>query len=206
MQKIALLCISFLMIFSTCKNETSNNQMVETEIEYTMPDESQQHEGTWLFWPHQYQFGVTYRNRLDATWLTMTQLLASGEKVHIAAYDATEQLRIISLLSTAGVSLSNIDFKIIKTDDGWARDSGPIYVRNKTGQLVIEDWGFNGWGKKYAFGNCNAVPEKIAAAQASRVLDLNSTMILEGGAIEIDGNGTLLATKSSVLNKTGIRE
>lgn len=58
-----------------------------TEILYTMPEESEAHEGTWLQWPHQYQYGVAYRNSLDPTWVSMTKALVTSEKVHIIAYN-----------------------------------------------------------------------------------------------------------------------
>ena len=91
-------------------------------------------------------------------------------------------------------------FKIFATDDVWVRDNGPIYTKDKNGKLVIEDWGFNGWGNKFLFSNCNGIPSKIAAAQSLTSINLNAVMIVEGGAVDIDGNGTLLATKSSILN------
>lgn len=180
----------------------------ETEILYTMPEESEPHEGTWLQWPHQYQYGITYRNSLDATWVAMTKELVSSEKVHIIAYNDTEKNRITGLLNTAGVPLTNVDFKVYKTDDVWVRDNGPIYVKDKNGNLVIQDWGFNGWGQKkddqsglaIGFANCNTIPAKIGADQNSTVIDINAIMINEGGSVEIDGHGTLMACKSSVLN------
>ncbi len=173
----------------------------DTTIAYTMPEESAPHEGTWLQWPHQYQYGQTFRNRLDATWVAMTKALVPNETVHIIAYDPSEQERITALLTHAGVSLTNVDFRIYPTDDVWARDNGPIYVKDKEGKLLIEDWGFNGWGQKADYNNCNAIPAKIAAAQNIPKVDLNTVMINEGGSIEIDGAGVLMACKSSILNK-----
>ncbi len=171
-----------------------------TEILYTMPEESETHEGTWLQWPHEYQYGLSYRNRIDQTWVDMTQALVSSEKVHLIVYDATEQARVTTMLNNAGVSLANVEFKVFQTDDVWTRDNGPIYVRDKSGNLVIEDWGFNGWGSKAEYDKCNAIPAKVGADQSRTVVDLNSTMINEGGSVEIDGHGTLMACKSSILN------
>jgi agmatine deiminase len=186
---------------TTTQNEEVNARETASNILYTMPDESEQHEGTWLQWPHQFQYGNTYRNRLDATWVAMTKALVVGEKVHIVAFNTTEKSRITNLLNKVGVPLTNIEFKIYETDDVWARDNGPIYVRDKNGQLMIEDWGFNGWGEKAEFSLCDAIPTKIATDQNLPKIDLNELMINEGGAIEIDANGTLLATKSAILNK-----
>jgi agmatine deiminase len=185
---------------ASTQNEEVNARETASNILYTMPDESEQHEGTWLQWPHQFQYGNTYRNRLDATWVAMTKALVVGEKVHIVAFNTTEKSRITNLLNKAGVPLTNIEFKIYETDDVWARDNGPIYVRDKNGQLVIEDWGFNGWGEKAEYSLCDAIPMKIATDQNRPKIDLNQVMINEGGAIEMDANGTLLATKSAILN------
>jgi agmatine deiminase len=183
------------------QTEEVNNREAAANILYSMPDEADQHEGTWLQWPHQFQYGNTFRNRLDATWIAMTKALITGEKVYIVAYNSTEKSRIITLLNKAGVSLTNIEFKIYETDDVWVRDNGPIYVRDKNGQLVIEDWGFNGWGEKADYSFCDDIPTKIANDQNRPKIDLNKVMTNEGGAIEMDGNGTLLATKSAILNK-----
>jgi len=196
------------VIFSCQKAENVTEPIIETEVMYVMPEESETHEGTWLQWPHHYQYGIAYRNSLDATWVAMTQALVTSEKVHIIAYNATEKNRIITLLNNAGIALTNVDFKIYKTDDVWVRDTGPIYVRDKKGKLAIEDWGFNGWGNKtdvisgllIQSNNCNVIPTKIAQDQGYALIDLNSEMINEGGSVEIDGNGTLMACKSSILN------
>lgn len=200
--------MSAITLFDSCvKDDNTPNQNPDpnpnptpVEVLYTMPDESSTHEATWLQWPHQYQYGVTYRNRLDATWVDMTRELATSEKVYVICYDETEKTRIINLLSAAGISLNNLDFKIYPTDDVWVRDNGPIYVKDKSGNLIIQDWGFNGWGNKTKFSNCNSIPAKIAIAQLRTVVDLNSTMVNEGGSTELDGNGTLMACKSSIIN------
>ena len=199
-----------LILFSSCTSNESQEivDAQENKILYTMPEESETHEGTWLQWPHHYQYGLEYRNSLDATWVAMTKALVSGENVHIIAYNQTEENRIIGLLNAANISLTNVDFKIYKTDDVWIRDNGPIYVKDKNNNVVIQDWGFNGWGQKrdeysgypIEFNNCDRIPTKIGQDQGLTVVDLNSTMINEGGSVVIDGNGTLMACKSSILN------
>lgn len=203
--KITILLFVVMATFSACDE---GEPVSPIEILYTMPEESEPHEGTWLQWPHHFQYGTAYRNSLDPTWVAMTQALVTSEKVHIIAYNQSEKDRITSLLNTAGVSLANVDFKIYPTDDVWARDNGPIYVRDKSGNLVIQDWGFNGWGEKtddqsgqpIQFANCNTIPSKIGTDQGRTVIDINSIMINEGGSVEIDGHGTLMACKSSILN------
>lgn len=169
---------------------------------YTMPSEELPHEATWLQWPHHYEYGVTYRNRLDPTWVAMTQALVVGEKVRIIAYNAAEQTRITNLLTAAGVPMTNVEFFIFKTNDVWVRDNGPIFVRNSNGNLVVEDWGFNGWGGDCNFNHCNTIPTSVATALGMPLVNLNSVMINEGGAVELDGNGVLMATRSSILSQT----
>lgn len=168
---------------------------------YHFPEESGQHEGTWLQWPHQYQHGKTYKKRVEQTWIDMTKALQANEKVHIIAYDETEKQHIISILKKAKVPLKNIDFKIYKTDDVWVRDNGPIFVKDQNGNILIQDWGFNGWGEKFDFENCNQIPSKIAKDLGVTVIDLNEEMVNEGGSVETDGNGVLMACKSSVISQ-----
>jgi len=208
MNKMILILMTVITTFMACNKIEEQEPTTETEILYTMPEESETHEGTWLQWPHHYQYGMAYRNSLDATWVAMTSVLVSSEKVHIIAYNQTEKDRIIALLNAQNIPLTNTDIKIYKTDDVWVRDNGPIYVRDKTGNLVIQDWGFNGWGNKtddqsgllIQSSNCNTIPSKIAIDQGKTLVDINSIMTNEGGAVEIDGHGTMMATKSSILN------
>jgi agmatine deiminase len=205
MKKLTLLMTLMMATFLACDDEP---ETPITEILYTMPEESEPHEGTWLQWPHHFQYGTAYRNSLDPTWVAMTKALVTSEKVHIIAYNQDEKDRITALLMGANVPLTQVDFKLYPTDDVWVRDNGPIYVREKSGNLVIQDWGFNGWGEKtddnsgeaIQFMNCNAIPAKIGLDAGKTVIDINNIMINEGGSVEIDGHGTLMACKSSILN------
>lgn len=207
MKKIMSICISIIILLLACQ-EIEELNPATTQILYVMPEESDPHEGTWLQWPHQYQYGIAYRNSLDPTWVAMSKELVSSEKVHIIAYNLTEKDRIISLLNAAGVSLTNIDFRLYKTDDVWVRDNGPIFVKDTLGNMVIEDWGFNGWGEKIdelsgypiEYDNCNNIPAQIASNISLPLININDVMIIEGGSVEIDGHGTMMACKSSILN------
>ena len=195
---ILYLVVIAAVVNACTKEEEPTNMM--TEILYTFPEESEPHEGTWLQWPHQYQYGFEFRDDLDPTWIELTRELVTSENVHIIAYDQAEKDRIIGLLMNASVDLTNVDFRIYPNDDFWIRDNGPIYVYDREGNLVIQDWGFNGWGNKTEFENCDKIPTKIGADQNREVIDLNSIMINEGGSVELDGNGSLMACKSSILN------
>lgn len=211
MKKMNTILLTLIITwFCSCEDQTAeiltdtqiDNQddTNTTEILYTFPEESEPHEGTWLQWPHHYQYGIQFRNRMDPTWIALTRELRTSENVHIVAYNETERDRIIGLLNNASVDLTNVDFYIYPNDDFWIRDNGPIYVHDADGNLVIQDWGFNGWGNKAASNNCDAIPSRIGQSQNRTVVDLNSVMINEGGSVELDGNGSLMACKSSILN------
>lgn len=197
----AFILTILLSMVTSCNKDLHNESNTRIEILYTFPEESEPHEGTWLQWPHHYQYGNKFRNYLDPTWVEMTKELITSEKVHIIAYNNTEKNRIINLLKAQSVGLANVDFKTYPNDDFWVRDNGPIYVHDKQGDLVIQDWGFNGWGDKAGSNQCNTIPQKIGQDQNRTVIDLNNTMINEGGSVELDGKGTLMACKSSILNK-----
>jgi len=175
---------------------------------YTLPGDYTEHEATWLQWPHHYTYGTTYRNRIEPTFIEMAAALVPGEKVYIIAYNASEKTRIMNLLTDAGISLSNITFYIIKTDDCWSRDNGPMYVYDEVGDLTLLDWNFDGWGNDAPYTKDNKVPQTIATKTGVPRIDL-SAMVLEGGAVEVDGAGTFLATRSSITGdgrNTGLTE
>jgi agmatine deiminase len=186
--------IGIIIILLSMINTNSFSQFV-------MPEETIEHEGTWLQWPHHYTYGMFYRNSLDDTWVEMSAALVSSEKVHIIAYNTTERDRIITLLNNASVPMTNIDFYIHENDDVWVRDNGPLFVYDTNNELTILDWGFNGWGYDAPYSKCDVIPTSLSNDLTLPVVDL-SAMVLEGGAIEHDGSGTMMATRSSVTHSS----
>ena len=166
-----------------------------------MPSEEVTHEGTWLAWPHDYESNKS-RNlvkRYEESWIQMTLALHTGERLHLIVYNSIEKDRVSHCLEERGCDMQQIDFYIWPTEDVWIRDFGPIFVFNDTNQLCVENWGFNGWGNKEPFKNCNDVPRKVA--EALYLSCITVPMVNEGGSVEIDGDGTLMAKRSSILNK-----
>lgn len=161
-----------------------------------LPDETARHDATWLQWPHAYTYGRAYRDRLDPTWVAMTRALVSSEQVNIVVYDAGEQARVRKLLAAADVPLAKVKFLIRATDDVWVRDNGPLFVFDRADRLTVGDWGFNGWGLDAPYRKDDAVPAAVARDLGLPSVDLND-VVLEGGAIEVDGRGVLMATRSS---------
>lgn len=173
------------------------DENVDTRV-FTMPSEEETHEGTWLQWPHNFTYGYGHSQAHDATWVKMTKALHTGENVHIVVYNQVEEDRVADLLVNEGVDMTKIDFNIWQTDDYWVRDNGPIFVYDENNDLVIQNWRFNGWGNKTPFAKCNQIPTKVGQSIAMEVVDVN--MVNEGGAVELDGHGTLLAKKSCIIN------
>ncbi|WFD11796.1 agmatine deiminase family protein [Tepidibacter hydrothermalis] len=167
---------------------------------YVFPFEDEKHEGTWLQWPHDYTYGKGFKDKLDPIWVEMTRGLTLGENVHIIVYNEKEKNRIENLLIQENIDIDKVDFYVYPTDDVWVRDNGPIFVYDKEDNLLMADWGFNGWGKKASYKKCSKIPESLSKALSIPLIDIHE-VILEGGAVEFDGNGTCLSTRSAVVNK-----
>jgi agmatine deiminase len=164
---------------------------------FYMPAEWETHEGTWLQWPHDGPF-PDEQMRLESLWLMMTEALQAGESVHIVATDDRQKEHIQHLGNYYGWDQTRIDLYVIPTDDVWARDNGPIFLVNERGELAITAWNFNGWGERYPHQKDRLVPEKVAAALSLPLF--TAPITLEGGGLEVNGQGTLIATRSSIIN------
>ncbi|MCP4156893.1 MAG: agmatine deiminase family protein [bacterium] len=192
-----------MVFFSGCKHGISNNE-VEAEIEagvvdkkYSFPHEGLTHEGTWLQWPHDY----TYAGQIESyepIWIEMTRGLVKGENVHVIVYNETEKERVTSVLNEKNIDMEKVDFYVFPYDDVWIRDNGPIFVYDEDNNLVLENWKFNGWGNKAPYEKDDLIPTKISEAIGIPKVDID--MVMEGGALELDGNGTCISTLSCVNN------
>jgi agmatine deiminase len=164
---------------------------------FHMPAEWEKHEGTWLQWPHEDRY-KGYQMRLETVWLAMTEALHRHEVVHITVIDERRKEHLITQFEFYGFDLKNIDVHILPTDDVWARDNGPIFLINDKQELAITDWNFNGWGGRIPSEKDSAVPKRIA--ELLSIPYYKAPIVLEGGGIEVNGKGTLLATRSSIIN------
>lgn len=166
--------------------------------EYYMPAEWEPHKATWLQWPHEDKW-EHYQLKLENIWLQIVDALHSDEKVNILVQDERRRDHVVNQLLFHGIGTDHIDFYIIPTDDVWIRDNGPIFVKNiKNSDIAVTDWIFNGWGSRYACELDNLVPGKIA--ESINVPCITVPMVIEGGSVEINGKGTFIATKTSIIN------
>lgn len=207
MKKIFALAMTASILLSACASQTSTetyinikNNWRDTKMTYHMPAENLPHEGTWLIWPHRYTYGVEYQRELEDIWVQMVEALHTDERVHIIAYSKEEQIRIERLLTDTAVDMKQIDFLIAKSDDVWVRDTGPLFLLDGNNKTVIADFGFDGWGKKVSYKNDDKIPKEVGKQKDIHTIDISS-FILEGGAVEVDGNGTLMGALSSVVSK-----
>jgi len=165
--------------------------------DFYMPAEWEPHEGTWLQWP-QNKVYHGYELKLERIWLNMVEALHEHENVHLIVSDERQRDHVAYLLKYHNIGLKNIDFNIIPTNDVWARDNGPIFVVNDDGDTAITDWTFNGWGGRFPFDLDDKVPSIIGEQKDLCVF--KAPMVLEAGAVEVNGKGTFLATRTSIID------
>lgn len=200
---IRILSVMFplvLMVGGASKEVKRESNLNSKDSVYIFPSEELKHEGTWLTWPHSHTYGAEYAKEIEPIWVEMASALAPAEKVHIIAYDNSLKSHIETLLEHEGVNMKQIDFVVAPSDDSWVRDTGPMFVRSSNGQLKIIDFGFDGWGKKTPYKKDDKLPKIVARDRGYDIIDVPD-FILEGGSIELDGYGTAMLTRSSVISK-----
>jgi agmatine deiminase len=167
--------------------------------QYRMPAEWAPHYATLLSWPRNAQTWPGEKlDRVERVFAQIVQALLPYEAVLICAGGIEH--RVSRVLTRAGIEPGELTLLPFETNDNWMRDHGPILVQHRdTQELAVTNWGYNAWGGKYPpYDLDNQIPEHIA-----RFLELpvvSPPLILEGGSIEVDGQGTLLTTESCLLN------
>jgi len=178
------------------------NSPTPASLGYRMPPEWAPHRGTWLSWPHKKASWPGNFEPVPGIFARMVRELAAHEEVHINVSGAEMEADVRSLLERAGVRLARVFFHHNPTDDAWCRDHGPIFVQRTTqGGLeeAIIDWGYNAWGGKYPpFDLDDVVPSRIGRELGLRVF--HPGIVMEGGSLDVNGQGTLLTTEACLLN------
>ncbi len=169
---------------------------------FFMPPEWHEHEATWISWPKDpdtFPKGVI--ENVEIAYCQMIEALAPGEKVKILVNDAGWEENITKKLERAGVSLKNVIFYRIPSADVWIRDYAPIFLINKkTRKRSISKWIYNAYGNKYDdLLADNETGMKIAKSTNLPIYEPN--IVLEGGSIDVNGEGTLITTEQCLLNK-----
>jgi agmatine deiminase len=165
---------------------------------FLQPAEWEKHEAVWLSWPHKKESWPGIFDRIPRVWADMIRALRGSEEVRLLVSDAASEEAVRAEL--AG-DLAGVRFHRVPTNDAWIRDYGPIFVRDaaRGNALALTSWGFNSWGEKYGPWDLDdAVPGKVS--EILRLPVHETGMILEGGSIDVDGEGTLLTTESCLLH------
>ncbi len=168
-----------------------------------LPAEWEPHSAILLTWPHE---GTDWARQLAATEDVYTQLCyqvsAAGEKLLIVCRDGTHRSQVERRLGQAGIHRESLVFALADSNDSWTRDHGPLICIEGSG-LCIVDFRFNGWGGRFpAALDDRITPTLFQQGIFGDAHLLSSDLVLEGGAVETDGRGTLLATRASLLGAT----
>lgn len=161
---------------------------------FRMPLESDRHERTFMQWPSRANLygSVVALGKVQETIALIAKTISSFESVVVLASPGQ--------LEKAGKALGQgIDVWPIQTDDLWCRDSGPTFVVSITGKLAISELGFNGWGNKQNHAVDGLIAGRIAEKLGFTVF--KNGIAGEGGGVEADGAGTVLAHESCWINR-----
>ncbi|VDN48805.1 putative agmatine deiminase [Petrocella atlantisensis] len=163
------------------------------QVKYTMPAEWEAHERTIIEWP--VKASLVWQDNYEAVCMGYGELvraISAFEPVTVIINEEDEE-DIRRLCGTT------VDIIRIPHNDAWARDNGPTFVRDGEGKLHGISWRFNAWGEKYLPYDLD---DKVASILLNQldVPCIEVPLVLEGGSIHVDGEGTLLTTKECLLN------
>jgi agmatine deiminase len=164
-----------------------------------LPAEWEPQAGVMLTWPHGQGDWAGVLEAVEPVFLAIAAAIARREDLLVNCADAEQIARIRSALLTAGVPQHRLFLSLTSSNDTWARDHGPLTV-SVGGQPRLLDFRFNGWGNKYPADKDDAINRQLAAGGWFGDTSLESVdLVLEGGSVDSDGEGTLLTTTSCLL-------
>ena len=158
---------------------------------FSMPAEWSPQSGCLVSWPCN---SLTFRGLIGEAETAYAGVISS-----IASFEPVTVLSDPRTLPVAERSLANIARIVpLELEDSWIRDNGPIFVTSPEGEVAMVDFGFNGWGDKQPYQKDNDAPRVLSEEFGARRYETG--MVLEGGSICVDGEGTLLTTEQCLLN------
>jgi len=157
-----------------------------------MPSEQAPHKRCWMAWPARKDIWESQLDDVRKDIARLAQAIVQYEPVTML----TEPDQVAQATQLCGSSISMLAMRV---DDTWFRDSGPIFLINGNGELAGSVFNFNGWGNKQTHAKDATVAEELLKHLG--ITSFRAPFVTEGGAIETDGDGTLLVTRPSVYNK-----
>jgi len=165
-------------------------------MRYRMPAEWEPHEATWIAWPHNHEDWPGRFAPIPWTYAEIVRKLALVERVRILVLDAEHEHRARRTLTKAGAHLPACEFFHFPTDRVWTRDYAPLFAFGSDGELTAVKWRFNGWAK---YAN-HHLDQQAGLSIAERFAAATPDIVLEGGAIDVNGQGLALATEECLLS------
>jgi agmatine deiminase len=156
-----------------------------------MPAEGMRHSRCWMAWPARKEIWGSLLEDARRNIALVANTIAQFEPVAMAVGPDQRE-------GAARLCSSAISFFTVAVDDFWARDTGPSFLVREGGGLAGSAWNFNGWGDKQVHGADAGLARRILAHVGVACFD--APMVTEGGALEVDGDGTLICTSTSILN------
>jgi agmatine deiminase len=167
---------------------------------FTFPAEWEPHESVWMGWPAEEY--VRDRSFKDVQ-IELIRALAGHVKVDLAVQDEKEAASVKDFLRGKSVPQDHVRFHPVPHTDIWFRDMGPLFVKNQRGDVRVVDFKFNLWGTADLAEEAARIDGQVDKLIADRLNTpaIPSSMILEGGALEFNGQGTVITTEAVVFDR-----
>ena len=170
-----------------------------------MPAEWEPHAATWIAWPHHEPDWPGKLAPIPWVYAEIVRALHRHERVEILCHDAAVLESARAHLTSHDVDASGYRLHVVPTDRVWLRDSAPTGVVRDDGEVELVNWGFNAWAKYDNYGSdllVGRAMERITGLPRSEPQrpDGAGRLVLEGGAIDSDGDGRLLVTEECLLS------
>ena len=178
-----------------------NPFMINTPvIQRILPAEWAPQSGVMLTWPHDQSDWQPYLAQVEPVYVNIARAVCKHERLLVCCRDELHVEHVRLQLEKSGIDQRRVSLQIAPSNDSWTRDHGPITLL-QDGAPVLLDFVFNGWGGKYAAQLDNRITRRLHAQGAFGATPLvTMDLVLEGGSIESDGQGTVLTTTQCLLS------
>jgi agmatine deiminase len=175
---------------------------------FRMPTEWSHHEATWIAWPHEESDWPGKFEAIPWVYGEIVRHLSAVERVRILVEDAEMEYEARQVLEQCHAQMKSVEIFRIKTDRSWTRDYCPIFVMGSAGTIAALNWHFNGWAKYDNWRADDCVTDQLTGNFHWRSWTpevKGRRIVLEGGSIDVNGDGTILTTEECLLSDVQAR-